>query len=47
MKLAACRAGPVIHVSRYASGTVDASLPKKMTGGVRNPLGAIALYLGD
>jgi lipoprotein-anchoring transpeptidase ErfK/SrfK len=25
----------------------DASLPKKMTGGVRNPLGAIALYLGD
>jgi lipoprotein-anchoring transpeptidase ErfK/SrfK len=25
----------------------DSSLPKKMTGGVRNPLGAIALYLGD
>jgi lipoprotein-anchoring transpeptidase ErfK/SrfK len=25
----------------------DASLPKKMTGGVRNPLGAIALYLGS
>ena len=25
----------------------DASLPKKMTGGVRNPLGAIALYLGN
>ena len=25
----------------------DPSLPKKMTGGVRNPLGAIALYLGD
>ena len=25
----------------------DASLPKKMTGGARNPLGAIALYLGD
>jgi len=25
----------------------DASLPKKMTVGVRNPLGAIALYLGD
>jgi lipoprotein-anchoring transpeptidase ErfK/SrfK len=24
----------------------DASLPKKMTGGVRNPLGAVALYLG-
>ena len=25
----------------------DASLPKKMAGGARNPLGAIALYLGD
>ena len=25
----------------------DARLPKKMTGGVRNPLGAIALYLGN
>ncbi|MGE0853828.1 MAG: L,D-transpeptidase [Hyphomicrobiaceae bacterium] len=25
----------------------DARLPKKMTGGVRNPLGAIALYLGE
>ena len=25
----------------------DASLPKKMTGGVRNPLGRIALYLGN
>ena len=25
----------------------DASLPKKMTGGVRNPLGAVALYLGN
>lgn len=25
----------------------DTSLPKKMTGGVRNPLGAVALYLGD
>jgi len=25
----------------------DTKLPKKMTGGVRNPLGAIALYLGD
>jgi lipoprotein-anchoring transpeptidase ErfK/SrfK len=25
----------------------DPSLPKKMTGGVRNPLGAVALYLGD
>ncbi len=25
----------------------DASLPKKMTGGARNPLGAIALYLGE
>lgn len=25
----------------------DFSLPKKMTGGIRNPLGAMALYLGD
>lgn len=25
----------------------DPSLPEKMTGGVRNPLGAIALYLGN
>lgn len=25
----------------------DRSLPRKMTGGVRNPLGAVALYLGD
>jgi lipoprotein-anchoring transpeptidase ErfK/SrfK len=25
----------------------DPSLPVKMTGGVRNPLGAVALYLGD
>jgi len=25
----------------------DPSLPEKMTGGVRNPLGAVAIYLGD
>jgi lipoprotein-anchoring transpeptidase ErfK/SrfK len=25
----------------------DPSLPVRMTGGVRNPLGAVALYLGD
>lgn len=25
----------------------DPSLPEKMTGGVRNPLGAVALYLGN
>jgi lipoprotein-anchoring transpeptidase ErfK/SrfK len=25
----------------------DASLPEKMTGGLKNPLGAMALYLGD
>jgi lipoprotein-anchoring transpeptidase ErfK/SrfK len=25
----------------------DRSLPEKMTGGIKNPLGAIALYLGD
>jgi lipoprotein-anchoring transpeptidase ErfK/SrfK len=25
----------------------DASLPEKMTGGIKNPLGAMALYLGD
>src|SRR6185312_15325508 len=25
----------------------DASLPEKMTGGVKNPLGAVALYLGN
>jgi len=25
----------------------DPSLPEKMTGGIRNPLGAMALYLGD
>ena len=25
----------------------DPSLPQKMTGGVRNPLGAVALYLGN
>lgn len=25
----------------------DASLPIKMTGGIKNPLGAMALYLGD
>jgi lipoprotein-anchoring transpeptidase ErfK/SrfK len=25
----------------------DTSLPSKMTGGLRNPLGAMALYLGD
>jgi lipoprotein-anchoring transpeptidase ErfK/SrfK len=25
----------------------DPSLPEKMTGGLKNPLGAIALYLGD
>src|SRR5262245_21616913 len=24
----------------------DAKLPEKMTGGIRNPLGAMALYLG-
>jgi lipoprotein-anchoring transpeptidase ErfK/SrfK len=25
---------------------VDPSLPEKMTGGTRNPLGSVALYLG-
>jgi hypothetical protein len=25
----------------------DATLPAKMTGGIKNPLGAMALYLGD
>src|SRR5262249_61657416 len=25
----------------------DAKLPEKMTGGLKNPLGAMALYLGD
>jgi lipoprotein-anchoring transpeptidase ErfK/SrfK len=25
----------------------DPKLPEKMTGGIRNPLGAVALYLGD
>jgi hypothetical protein len=25
----------------------DPSLPEKMTGGLRNPLGAVAMYLGD
>ena len=25
----------------------DPSLPEKMTGGVRNPLGAVAIYLGN
>ena len=43
---AAWRSGPTgIRPRRCASAT--RSLPEKMTGGVRNPLGAKALYLGN
>ena len=36
-----------VGIRRFEMRLRDPRLPKKMHGGIKNPLGAVALYLGD